>query len=79
MCSRTEPTVQQEEIPQLPPRKLGMFGDVSGLLPNEGRLKTENFFLTSLEPHFGHTVSFSEELILCNRENIVLHFPHKYS
>jgi hypothetical protein len=71
--------VQQEEIPQLPPLKFGIDGDGSMLFFDVDRLKRENFFLTSFEPHFGQVVSFSEEPILCRREKVILHFSHEYS
>ncbi len=55
----TEPTVQQERIPQVPPLKLGTEGDGSALLFDFELLKRESFFLTSDAPHCGQIVSFS--------------------
>jgi hypothetical protein len=73
----SEPTVQQEEMPQLPPLKC-VLGEGS-LLPFNAQLNVENFLFTSLEPHCGQIVSFSEEPIFCNKEKVLLHFPHVYS
>lgn len=47
---KTEPTVQQERIPQVPPLGIGTGGDDPVLL-FDAELKIENFFLTSVEPH----------------------------
>jgi hypothetical protein len=74
----SEPTVQQEEMPQVPPLKFGA-GDISELPFDVELLNKENFFLTSLDPHCGQIVSLSEEPIFCNKEKVFLHFSHVYS
>lgn len=43
------------------------------------QLKSEIFFFTSLEPHSGHTVSFSVVPIFWRREKLSLHLTHMYS
>jgi hypothetical protein len=74
-----EHTVQQERIPQVPPPKLGAEGDDPVLLFDAGLLKRESFFLTSVEPHCGQGVSFSEVPTFWIREKIVLHLLQIYS
>jgi hypothetical protein len=74
----SEPTVQQEEMPQVPPLRFGA-GDISELPFDVELLNKESFFLTSFEPHCGQVVSFSEEPIFCNKEKVFLHFPQVYS
>jgi hypothetical protein len=63
----------------VPPLKLGTEGDGSALLFDVERLKRENFFLTSFEPHCGQTVSSSEVPTFWIREKAVLHLLHVYS
>jgi hypothetical protein len=43
------------------------------------QLKRESFFLTDLEPHFGHVVSFSVVPTFWRREKLSLHELQKYS
>ena len=60
---RAEPTVQQEETPQLPPEKPpeGMVEDIPPPDPVEQQ-KDDIIFFTSFDAHFGQAVSFSEVL-----------------
>ena len=66
-------------MPHVPPPKLGTEVDVSGLRFDAEWLKRESFFLTSVEPHCGQVVSFSEAPTFWIRENVVLHLLQMYS
>jgi hypothetical protein len=75
----TEPTAQQERIPQVLPLGIGIERDGLALLFDVELLKRENFFFTSFELHCGQVLSFSEVPIFCINEKVVLHLLHEYS
>lgn len=60
-----EPTVQQEDCPQVPPLKPPPESeDVRSLKDEAEYEKADNTFFTLFEAHFGQDVSFSETWIL---------------
>jgi hypothetical protein len=78
--SVAEHTVQQEETPQPPPPKPpeGIDGEEMPAPEPEEQQKEDITFLTSMEPHFGHSAS-SFAFIPRRRENLSLHLLHTYS
>jgi hypothetical protein len=75
----SEPTVQQEEMPQPPPPRPDGGTDVEIPPPESDVEKGDSIFLTSPELHLGHFVSRSEECMLWINANFSEHFPHIYS
>jgi hypothetical protein len=72
----TEPTAQQDETPQ-PPPKPDAGATVS--LPPAPQLKEDMTFFTFFDPQVLHLVEFSSWKILRRRENFLLQSWHIYS
>jgi hypothetical protein len=73
----SELTVQQDIWPQPPPEpeKEEWENPPSG----DVEQKRDTFFFSSLDPHSGQVVSFSEDPTLCSTEKPLPHFMHIYS
>jgi hypothetical protein len=78
--SVAERTVQHEEIPQPPPPTPpeGIDGEETPAPEPEEQQKEDITFLTSPEPHFGHSAS-SFAFIPRRRENLSPHLLQTYS
>jgi hypothetical protein len=80
LLSAAERTVQQEETPQPPPPKPpeGIDGEEAPAPEPEEQQKEDITFLTSPEPHFGHS-ALSLAFIPRRRENLSPHLLQTYS